>query len=107
MADITITFNNGVNASLQTGDTLYFLNTGNIKECGAITDISEDRKTLTADIPDANIRPASGDFFMFGKNNVINTNGLPGYHATVTLTTESTEFAELYAVNSETSFSSN
>jgi hypothetical protein len=44
---------------------------------------------------------------MFGKNNVINTNGLLGYHATATLTTESTEFAELYAVNSETSFSSN
>ena len=107
MADITITFNNGVNASLQIGDTLYFSNTGNIKECGEITDISQDRKTLTADILDTNVRPTSGDFFMFGKNNVINTNGLIGYHANATFTTESTEFAELYAVNSETSFSSN
>ena len=44
---------------------------------------------------------------MFAKNNVINTSGLVGYHATVTLENTSTEFAELYAVNSEVNLSSN
>lgn len=107
MENITITFENSVNRSLQIGDKLYFIKNNNITECGAITDMSDDRKELTAYILDTSIRPSVDDFFMFGKNNVINTNGLLGYHATATLTTESTEFAELYAVNSETSFSSN
>ena len=107
MTDITITFENPVNGSLQIGDKLYFIKNDKITECGPLTAMSADRKELTASILNTNIRPSVDDFFMFGKNNVINTNGLLGYHATVTLTTESNEFAELYAVNSETSFSSN
>ena len=107
MADITITFDYAANDSVQIGDTLYFMKNGNIAECGELTDISSDRKTLTADIPDTNMRPSVNDFFMFGKNNVINTNGLLGYHASVTLTNNSQEFSELYAVNSEITFSSN
>lgn len=93
MADITITFENAVNRSLQIGDKLYFIKNDKITECGILTAMSSDRKELTADIPNTNIRPSVDDFFMFGKNNVINTNGLLGYHATATLTTESTEFA--------------
>lgn len=107
MADITITFDNATNSSLQIGDTLYFIKNDKIVECGELTDISTDRKTLTADIPDTNIRPSANDFFMFGKNNVINTSGLLGYHASVTLTNDLQEFSELYAVNSEISISSN
>ena len=99
MTDITITFENPVNGSLQIGDKLYFIKNDKITECGPLTAMSADRKELTASILDTNVRPSVDDFFMFGKNNVIN--------ATATLTTESTEFAELYAVNSETSFSSN
>jgi hypothetical protein len=107
MADITIEFSNKINQSLQIGDIVYFNKEGDIVELGECTAISTDRLSLTADVPDTNIRPTTDDFFMFGKNNVINTNGLIGYHANATFTTESTEFAELYAVNSETSFSSN
>ena len=107
MADITITFEQKINQSLQTGDIVYFEKNGDIVECGECTSIASDRLSLVVDIPDTNIRPTTDDFFMFGKNNVINTNGLIGYHATVTLENESTDFTELYAVNSETIYSSN
>lgn len=107
MADITITFNNKLNQSLQVGDMIYFENDGDIAELGLCKNISNDRLSIIADIPDTNIRPKANSFFMFSKNNVINTSGLIGYHATVKLENKSTEFAELYAVNSEANISSN
>ena len=44
---------------------------------------------------------------MFAKNNVINSNGVLGYNANVSLVNDSTDFVELYAVNSEIQVSSN
>ena len=107
MADITITFKNTINQSLQIGDMVYFEKEGDIVELGECTSIASDRLSLIANIPDTNIRPAADSFIMFAKNNVINTSGLIGYHANVTLENNSTEFAELYAVNSEVNISSN
>jgi len=107
MADITITFGNTINQSLQVGDVVYFEKEKDIVELGECTSIANDRLSLVADIPDTNIRPSSDSFFMFAKNNVINTSGLVGYHATVTLENTSTELSELFAVNSEVNISSN
>jgi hypothetical protein len=107
MADITITFGNTINQSLQVGDVVYFEKEKDIVELGECTSIANDRLSLVADIPDTNIRPSSDSFFMFAKNNVINTSGLVGYHATVTLENTSTELSELFAVNSEINISSN
>jgi hypothetical protein len=107
MADITITFGNTINQSLQVGDIVYFEKEKDIVELGECTSIANDRLSLVADIPDTNIRPSSDSFFMFAKNNVINTSGLVGYHATVTLENTSTELSELFAVNSEVNISSN
>ena len=107
MADITITFGNIINQSLQVGDIVYFVNEGDVVELGECTSIASDRLSLVADILDTNIRPSSNSFFMFAKNNVINTSGLVGYHATVTLENTSTELSELFAVNSEVNISSN
>jgi hypothetical protein len=107
MADITITFGNTINQSLQVGDVVYFEKEKDIVELGECTSIANDRLSLVADIPDTNIRPSSDSFFMFAKNNVINTSGLVGYHATVTLENASTELSELFAVNSEINISSN
>lgn len=107
MADITVSFKNILNQSLQVGDIIYFEKDGDVVELGECTSIADDRLSLIADIPDTNIRPTSDSFFMFAKNNVINTSGLIGYHATVTLENTSTEFSELYAVNSEVNLSSN
>jgi len=107
MADITITFGNTINQSLQVGDVVYFEKEKDIVELGECTSIANDRLSLVADIPDTNIRPSSDSFFMFAKNNVINTSGLVGYHATVTLENTSTGLSELFAVNSEINISSN
>ena len=107
MADITITFGNTINQSLQVGDVVYFEKEKDIVELGECTSIANDRLSLVADIPDTNIRPSSDSFFMFAKNNVINTSGLVGYHATLTLENTSTELSELFAVNSEVNISSN
>ena len=107
MADITITFGNTINQSLQVEDVVYFEKEKDIVELGECTSIANDRLSLVADIPDTNIRPSSNSFFMFAKNNVINTSGLVGYHATVTLENTSTELSELFAVNSEINISSN
>ena len=107
MADITITFGNTINQSLQVGDVVYFEKEKDIVELGECTSIANDRLSLVANIPDTNIRPSSNSFFMFAKNNVINTSGLVGYHATVTLENTSTELSELFAVNSEVNISSN
>jgi len=107
MADITITFGNTINQSLQVGDVVYFEKEKDIVELGECTSIANDRLSLVANIPDTNIRPSSNSFFMFAKNNVINTSGLVGYHATVTLENTSTELSELFAVNSEINISSN
>jgi len=107
MADITITFTNTINQSLQVGDIVYFKHNDDVAELGLCTSISVDRLSIVADMPDTNIRPEAGDYFMFGKNNVINSNGLIGYHATVKLTNNATDFKELFAVNSEINISSN
>jgi len=107
MANITIDFTNTINQSLQIGDIVYFQKNNNVAELGVCTSISSDRLSLVANIPDTNIRPEPGDYFMFGKNNVINSNGLIGYHATVKLTNDATSFKELFAVNSEINISSN
>ena len=107
MADITITFGNTINQSLQIGDIVYFEKDGDIAELGECKSIASDRLSLVADIPDTNIRPTSNSFFMFAKNNVINSSGLIGYQATIKIENDSTDFCELYAVNSETMFSSN
>ena len=107
MANMNISFENKINQSLQIGDILYFEKDGDILEIGECIDITSDRLSLTADIPDTNIRPEEGRFIMFAKNNVINTSGLLGYHATVTLENTSTDTSELFAVNSEVNVSSN
>ena len=46
-------------------------------------------------------------FIFFGKDNEINTSGLIGYYAKVKFVNETTEYAELFAVNSEIFLSNN
>ena len=107
MANLTINFNQKLNTSLQIGDTVYYQKNGQLVELGNCTAISSDQYNFTVDVASTTSRPAIGDYFMFAKNNVINSNGVLGYNANVTLTNESTEFTELYAVNSEIQMSSN
>jgi len=107
MANLTINFNQKLNTSLQTGDVVYYQKNGEIVELGVCKAISSDRYNFTVDVADTVSRPSIGDYFMFAKNNVINSNGVLGYNANVKMTNDSIDFAELYAVNSEINISSN
>lgn len=107
MANLTINFNQKLNTSLQTGDIVYYQKNSKLVELGECTAISSDKYNFTIDVSSTTPRPSIGDYFMFAKNNVINTSGLVGYHATVTLENTSTELSELFAVNSEVNISSN
>lgn len=108
MANLTVNFDKKLNASLQKGDTIYFLDSSQeLNEAGSCVSVADNRLSFVVDISDKAVRPKIGDYFMFAKNNVINSSGLIGYQATIKMENDSTEFCELYAVNSETMFSSN
>jgi len=107
MANLTVNFNQKLNTSLQVGDIIYYKKNNDLIQLGTCAAVSTDRFNFTVDVSDTTPRPAIGDYFMFAKNNVINSNGLIGYNANVKMTNTSNEFIELYAVNSETQVSSN
>jgi len=107
MANLTINFDKKINTSLQKGDIVYFLDNGTLEEVGPCVSVASDRLSFIVDIGSKAKRPTIGDYFMFAKNNVINSSGLIGYQATIKIENDSTDFCELYAVNSETMFSSN
>ena len=107
MTTTIVTFKNPLNQSLQTGDVIYFQKNDDVLEFGECVSIDDSRTIVVVEVPDTNVRPEANSFFMFAKNNVINTSGLVGYHATVTLENTSTELSELFAVNSEVNISSN
>ena len=107
MANKTITFDKEINTSLQPTDFVYYLDESNLKQrLGKCVSVASDRLSFVVDVESSAKPPQDNAYFMFNKNNVINTNGLIGYHATVTMKNTSTEKCELYAVNSEASFSS-
>lgn len=107
MANKTITFDKSLNTSLQATDIVYYLDpNGNKQKLGSCVSVSSDRLSFVVDVDNSARPPEDNAYFMFNKNNVINSNGLIGYHATVKITNTSTEKCELYAVNSEAIFSS-
>ncbi len=107
MANLTINFNQKLNTSLQTGDIVYYKKNNQLVQLGECNAISSDKYSFTVDVSSTTPRPSIGDYFMFAKNNVINSNGVLGYNANVSLVNDSTDFVELYAVNSEIQVSSN
>ena len=107
MANLTVNFDQDINTSLQKGDIVLYLKDSNLIELGPCVSVATDRKSFVVDVAATAQRPKIGDYFMFAKNNAINSNGLIGYQATIKMENDSTDFCELYAVNSETQFSSN
>ena len=106
MANTTLTFNFKLNVSLQVGDIVYYLNSSEkIKEIGPCTAISDYTITCNATGDVSELTDTS--FIFFGKDNEINTSGLLGYYAEVKFVNETTEYAELFAVNSEIFLSNN
>jgi len=104
MNDLILNFTNEVNASLSIGDVVSFgvpFN-GDINETvevGTVKSINENRRSITVDrtgpVPPANA------FILFEKDRAIESSGIIGYEATVTMKNTSTKKAELFAVSTE------
>lgn len=116
MAQITLSFNNPLNVSLQFNndsgnnypgaDIIFFQDAtdNKIYEIGPCINITNN--TIICEVADGNKRPEAGDFIFFAKNTEANTSGIIGYYAEVEFEITSTEEKELYAVNSEIALSS-
>tara|TARA_R100000458_G_C8215709_1_gene201735 strand:- start:51 stop:392 length:342 start_codon:yes stop_codon:yes gene_type:complete len=107
MSQIHITLPQGIqNHSLQIGDDIYsgsFTSTPDSLNTpiyvGVLVGVSSNNSTLIIDNPQ--YTPAAGDFIMFSKNKSVNNTSLTGYFAEVKLSNNSTDKAELFAINSE------
>ena len=119
---LTISIKNGVfienNVSVQVGDEAWFVykeNTGSVTnstagslstngdpvKIGIITSIGSSSITV-----DSSVNVPNNSFLMFKKSSVANDTSLLGYYAEVKLSNNSTEKAELFALNSEITASS-
>jgi len=107
------------NTSLQVGDIAYFSTSvenvgigqvaGEPQKIGRIINIgvNEDNISFVEIEDDAVVNvPSADDFLMFSKDARINTSGLKGYFADVTLINDSSSKVELFAISSDVSESS-
>ena len=116
MADITITFSNPINTSVQPGDKAYYTNNtlnigthqhsnySDIIEIGEITIIDRNTNSITClwnPIPSGSPFPQAGVFIMFSKDNKANLSSLLGYYANIQFVNNSTEEAELFSVGAD------
>ena len=105
-----------INTSLQIGDTIYYVSNNNINnygepfvgndiiKLGKVADLVGNIITMDSDVSN---QVYIDDYFMFVKNQIINTSGLLGYYADVTFKNNSKRKAELFAISSEVTESSN
>ena len=101
----TISFNGGINNSLQIGDTLYFQANNILTKLGVVSVVNRGASKVTVQAFE-NSPPANGDFVLFAKNSVISTSSLLGYYADVKFENNSTDKIELFSIGSEISQSS-
>ena len=107
MPNITITFDNDLNVSLQTGDTAYFVpttsnssfsvNSSAVVEIGKVLSISGNQITING----TGVAPSPGDFILFSKDNKANMTSLLGYYAEATMRNNSTDKSELFQVSAD------
>lgn len=102
MDEITISFAQQIQVSVQVGDIAYYTNAAmgdNVVKIGEITAINGN--SITCEIASTTIRPDSSSFILFTKNNIANTSGIIGYFAEVEMRNDSIDEAELFLVGSE------
>ena len=102
MQEITLTFPQPLNVSVQVGDTAYFtndVNGENIFKLGIITAVTT--YTITVMLNGFTPRPSTSSFILFSKTADVNTSGLKGYYAEAQFKNDTTEYAELFLVGSE------
>ena len=106
MALITLETTFTKNASLQVGDTIYYLGTDDkVYKLGPVQTIADGYIVCntTGDLSYL----TNSSYIFFGKDNSKNVSGLLGYYMEVNLKNSQTDHAELFAVNSEAFISSN
>jgi len=117
---ITLTFTEQLNSSLQVGDTAWYVNTGQAggydaaqssfaKKLGVVKNIinqNENNKIIVSNNFSNETLNLDDVFIMFSKDNRANTSSLTGYYAEVSLENNSKDKIELFAVGSEVSQSS-
>ena len=96
---LTITFNNPLNVSVQVGDIVYYLDSGEVIEIGKVLTISG--KTITCEIDQNQANPPNSSFILFSKYNRKNLTSITGYYADVEMRNDSQEYAEIFSVGSE------
>ena len=129
MPIINIPFDNPINISAQVGDMVYAVNTasaggavdsfkkgslsGSLK-IGWITEIINQegldpsvRPTLRVMQTNNNLPTPQQNYIMFSKNKAVNTSGILGYYAEVTLKNHSLKDIELFSVGTGIAISSN
>jgi hypothetical protein len=120
MQILTLTFSDPINASLQIGDTAYFMPTGtsggfataalgDVIAFGTVSSIVNPLGLLPGPIMvmvyyDNNSGipiPTMSDFIMFGKDKTVNSSSLIGYYADIKFVNNSDQKVELFSVGSE------
>jgi len=116
MPNITLSFQNPINVSVQVGDIAYYLNDitnlglhthsnqEDIIQIGEVLDVNRTLNTILCNWnpnPTWALFPTSDKFIMFSKDNKANLSSLLGYYAKVRFTNNSTDEAELFSVGCE------
>jgi len=118
---ITLTFQQELNSSLQIGDTIWYISNININQTGGYDVGNEEKITKLGTVVEINNNPyqiivsnsftsatpqfitsnLTDAFIMFSKDNGANLTSLKGYYANARFENNSKKKAELFAVSSE------
>jgi len=113
MPSITLPFSDNLNASVQVGDTAYYVpteilnqfevNSSSVIEIGLITVVNQTTNTITVDTisVNPNFWPQQGDFILFSKDNKVNMTSLLGYYAEVSIRNNSNSEAEMFKISAD------
>ena len=110
MPNITLTFANALNTSVQVGDTTYYcptttpLNSGftsagmsDIVEIGPITSITGN--VIVCTIPATTVPPTNSSFILFSKDNKVNMSSPLGYYGLAKFRNDSLVKGEMFATS--------
>jgi hypothetical protein len=109
MPDITLTFANTLNTSVQVGDTAYYCSTtspttgftsagmSDIVEIGEITSITGN--VIVCTIPATTVPPTDTSFILFSKDNKVNMSSPLGYYGLAQFKNESKVKGEMFAAS--------
>ena len=112
MPDITLTFTNEINTSVQVGDTAYysevsstagFSTSSSIIEIGPISSINRSTKQIVCNPSTitSTTKPSDGSFILFSKDNRANMASPLGYYAQVKFKNDSTIKGEMFSAACE------